>query len=42
MSECEEMRNLIIQLLGKIEDKRLLGLLYACVNRSFVRGYYSG
>ena len=42
MEKCEELRRLIMKLLEKIEDERLLGLLYACVNRSFCRGHYDG
>lgn len=42
MGKSEELRRLIVRLLEKIEDERLLGLLYACVNRSFVRGHYDG
>lgn len=39
MEKAEELRRLIMKLLEKIEDERLL---YACVNRSFVRGHYDG
>lgn len=42
MTNCEELRRLIVMLLEKIDDERLLVFIYACVNRSFVRGYYSG
>lgn len=38
MGKSEELRRLIVRLLEKIEDESLLGLIYACVNRSFVRG----
>ncbi len=37
-----ELRSLIIQLLDKIDDERLLGFIYGCVNRSFVNGHYTG